>query len=435
MSLNREDNREFARSGGTSRLKYCVWEITLKCDLGCKHCGSRAGKARETELSTDECLDVVAQMADLGFQEVTLIGGEAYLREDWDVIAKAITDAGMFCTITTGGRGFNEERIARAVAAGVDGVTVSIDGLEATHNAQRGTKDAYRRAVQTAERVAASSMHLGANTQINRLSLPELAGVADLLIALGVEAWQVQLTVPMGNAADRPELLLQPHEMLELFPLLAWLKTERLTPNGIEFFPGNNIGYFSAYEPLIRYGGQSGTHFGGCQAGTSCIGVESDGKIKGCPSLPSDEWTGGLSTDSRLRDVLQTDELTRLGKRTREDLWGFCGTCEYGDVCKAGCTWTAQTIMGRPGNNPYCIHRALAYEEQGLREELRRVEAAPGVPFDHGRFETILVPLDDDAQRASTIAGFPLETVTTLTRKSAGLLDREERKNRLRVID
>src|SRR5204863_6170475 len=40
---------------------YTVWEITLRCDLACRHCGSRAGKARQDELSTGEALDLVAQ--------------------------------------------------------------------------------------------------------------------------------------------------------------------------------------------------------------------------------------------------------------------------------------------------------------------------------------------------------------------------------------
>ena len=62
---------------------YAVWEITLKCDLACRHCGSRAGHARPDELTTAECLDLVRQMAELGVKEVTLIGGEAYLRDDW----------------------------------------------------------------------------------------------------------------------------------------------------------------------------------------------------------------------------------------------------------------------------------------------------------------------------------------------------------------
>ena len=38
---------------------YCVWEITLACDLACRHCGSRAGHARPNELSTSECIDLV----------------------------------------------------------------------------------------------------------------------------------------------------------------------------------------------------------------------------------------------------------------------------------------------------------------------------------------------------------------------------------------
>ena len=57
---------------------YCVWEITLRCDLGCRHCGSRAGKARPAELSTEACLDVVRQLSEMGIRELTLIGGEAY---------------------------------------------------------------------------------------------------------------------------------------------------------------------------------------------------------------------------------------------------------------------------------------------------------------------------------------------------------------------
>ncbi len=42
------------------RPVYAVWEVTLKCDLACRHCGSRAGHARPDELTTSEALDLVA---------------------------------------------------------------------------------------------------------------------------------------------------------------------------------------------------------------------------------------------------------------------------------------------------------------------------------------------------------------------------------------
>src|SRR5690348_741536 len=73
-----------------ARPLYAVWEVTLRCDLSCRHCSSRAGRARPDELTTAEALNLVEQLADLGVLEVTLIGGEAYLREDWTEIIAAI---------------------------------------------------------------------------------------------------------------------------------------------------------------------------------------------------------------------------------------------------------------------------------------------------------------------------------------------------------
>src|SRR3954463_9892934 len=73
---------ESARPVDAVRPIYCVWELTLACDLACRHCGSRAGKARPDELSTEECLDLVRQLADLGTRQGAILGGEAYLPHD-----------------------------------------------------------------------------------------------------------------------------------------------------------------------------------------------------------------------------------------------------------------------------------------------------------------------------------------------------------------
>jgi hypothetical protein len=59
----------------------------------------------------------------------------------------------------------------------------------------------------------------------------------------------------------------------------------------------------------------------------------------------------------------------------------------------AGCTWTSQVTLGRPGNNPYCHHRALEMDRQGKRERIVRSREAPGQPFDHGAFEIVVESL------------------------------------------
>lgn len=93
---------------------HVVWEITLACDLKCLHCGSRAGRRRPNELTTAECLEVVEALARLGTREVSLIGGEAYLRTDWTEIVRAIRSHGMYCAVQSGGRNLTPERLDRS---------------------------------------------------------------------------------------------------------------------------------------------------------------------------------------------------------------------------------------------------------------------------------------------------------------------------------
>jgi radical SAM protein with 4Fe4S-binding SPASM domain len=367
---------------------YVVWEITLRCDLACRHCGSRAGHARGDELDTAECLDLVRQMAELDVKEVTLIGGEAYLRDDWTEIVRAVKAHGMSCTMTSGGRGLTEERAREAKAAGLESVSISVDGLEATHDRLRGVEGSFRSAFQAFENLTRAGIRVACNTQINRLTMPELPQLLELIAAAGIHSWQIQLTVPMGRAADEPEVLLQPYDLLELFPLLARLKG-RMQELGVRLWPGNNIGYFGPYESLLK-GGMPRGHMASCGAGRSTLGIEADGAIKGCPSLPTEAWTGGNIRDASLRDIWErAGELRYTRDRTVDDLWGYCRTCYYADDCRAGCTWTSFVIFGRAGNNPYCHHRALEMQRVGKRERIERVKLAPGVPFDYAEFQLI----------------------------------------------
>jgi nif11-class peptide radical SAM maturase 3 len=382
------------------RISYAVWELTLKCNLACQHCGSRAGQTRTDELSTAEALDLVKQMAEVGIKEVTLIGGEAFLRPDWLEIAQAITQAGMVCGMTTGGYGITLETAQKMKAAGIRVVSVSVDGLEATHDRLRGKQGSWQWAFKTMSHLKAAGISFGCNTQINRLSAPEFPLIYEKIRDAGIFAWQIQLTVPMGNAADNSEILLQPSELLDVYPMLAKV-TERAQQEGVRIQAGNNIGYYGPYERLLRGGGDAWTFWQGCSAGLSAIGIEADGAIKGCPSLPTVAYTGGNVRNQSLRYIIEETEQLRfnLGADTpkgTEHLWGFCKTCEFAELCRGGCSWTAHVFFDRRGNNPYCHHRALTQADRGIRERLTIKRLAEGNPFDNGEFEMIEEPLDAD---------------------------------------
>jgi radical SAM protein with 4Fe4S-binding SPASM domain len=371
-----------------TRPSYVVWELTLRCDLACRHCSSRAGRARPDELTTVEALDLVDQLAELGALEVTLIGGEAYLRDDWVDIVRAIRSRGMECTIVTGGRSFTPERARAAKDAGVMSVSVSIDGTAATHDALRGLSGSHTAALQTMTHLANEGVQVSANSQIGRRNRRELDGIFDLISDAGAHSWQIQLTVAAGRVADDPSLLLEPYQMLEVMPSVARIKP-RAAAVDLRIWPGNNLGYFGPFEYLLR-GELPGGWRGSCGAGRFTLGIESDGSIKACPSLPTEAYVGGNVRYQRLRDIWERAEPLRFTRGDRRpELWGHCATCYYADDCLGGCSWTAHSLFGRRGNNPFCHHRALDLLARGRRERLVRVAEASGAPFDHARFEIV----------------------------------------------
>jgi len=131
----------------------------------------------------------------------------------------------------------------------------------------------------------------------------------------------------------------------------------------------------------------------GCTAGETTLGLEADGTIKGCPSLPKSHYSGGESREVSIEEALRNlapRTVRRDGNRGRS----FCGSCYYWSTCRGGCTWVSHVLEGARGDNPYCYYRATTLARRGLREKLVKVEEAPDESFAVGRFEVRLEHTD-----------------------------------------
>ena len=410
MNPSEESKAHKVKKGRNRRLNilsnqyfpaYVVWELTLACDHACAHCGSRGAVARPSELSTSEALAIADELASLGAREVVLIGGEAYLHEGFFEIVARLRERDVVPIVTTGGWGVDLSMARRMAAAGVARVSVSVDGMSARHDRLRSKRGSFDQCVNAIRHIKEAGMVPQMNSQFNRFNQEDLEELYLLCLREGISAWQVQITSPLGRAADRPQMLFQPYDLLDFVPRLARIK-ERALKEGVHIMPGNNLGYFGPEESTLRSRTQEKKdHWGGCQAGRFVMGIESDGAVKGCPSLQTKSYVGG-----RFREVAQRSsspiqqiwdqapELAFTRARTREDLWGYCHTCPLADVCLGGCSFTAHGFFGKAGNNPMCHFRAIQHFKAGLRERLVKREPAPGEPFDHAIFEIVLEEFD-----------------------------------------
>lgn len=380
--------------------RHAVWELTMRCNHACAHCGSRAAEPREDELDTPALLEVADQLAAAGTTEVALIGGEAYLHPGMLPVTERLSALGVRVILQTGGRGLGRARLRQLKRAGLVQVGVSIDGLEATHDLVRASTGSYAAAVRTLRLARELGFVTTVNTQIHRLSAGELRPLCAALDALRIRSWRCQLTAPMGRAADRPEWILQPWEVIDVIDTLGALQLEHaeqarsqgLGPRHmLDISISNNLGYYGPHDVLLRStpGGEAVT-YRGCQAGKHLVSVESDGTMKACPSLPTAPYRGPDIREVPLSEAWGTHPALTFNHASREhELWGFCKTCMYAPVCQGGCSFTAHTLLGRRGNFPQCYWRATQLKKRGRRERLVHVAPAAGQPYDFGRFELI----------------------------------------------
>ena len=132
------------------------------------------------------------------------------------------------------------------------------------------------------------------------------------------------------------------------------------------------------------------------------MGIETDVTIKGCPTLPTAPDTGGNVNTAALEDIRnEAPEIAFARDRGTSELWGFCKSCYYAEVCRAGCSFTAHSAIGKRGNNPFCYYRAAQLQRKGLRERVVLRQAAPGDPYDFGLYEIVEEPWDAVAPRAT----------------------------------
>lgn len=73
------------------------FDMTNACNLACKHCQAASGKRRPDELSIAEIKDAITQMHRSGVIDLTIAGGEPFLRPDLpDILSHANDCAGLY---------------------------------------------------------------------------------------------------------------------------------------------------------------------------------------------------------------------------------------------------------------------------------------------------------------------------------------------------
>jgi AdoMet-dependent heme synthase len=182
-----------------------IWEVTRACDLACLHCRAAAQSQRSRfELSTEEGVRLIDQIADLGPEIFVMTGGDPLKRPDLYQLIAHSRSRGLQPALTPSATPLlTHEEIDRVKEAGVVRLAVSLDGSTAEiHDAFRGIEGSFDRTIDAIRYASSIGLLVQINTTVARRNLDDMGNIAALIEELGVVMWSVFFLVPTGRGKN-----------------------------------------------------------------------------------------------------------------------------------------------------------------------------------------------------------------------------------------
>jgi AdoMet-dependent heme synthase len=192
------------------------YEVTLACDLVCKHCRASAQEQPAAgELSTHQAKALLDQI--VGFPRrpmLVLTGGDPLKRADLFTLIRHAADAGLHVALTPSATPLATlGAFQRAQDAGVQGLGISLDGADAeTHDAFRGWQGSFQRTIEMLANARKLKMAVQVNTTITRRNVHQVDAMAELLAGQGIAMWSVFFLVPVGRGVEEQRIAPEEYE-------------------------------------------------------------------------------------------------------------------------------------------------------------------------------------------------------------------------------
>ena len=311
-------------------LRNLFLELTLRCNERCVHCGSRCGEHdRVPELSLAQYRKILDDVKrDFGTErlELDITGGEPLLRRDFYEIMGYAHSLGFRWGMTSNATLIDEEAAEKLFRCGMKTISVSIDGLEATHDALRGMKGAYARAMKGIAALIdhGGFQHIQVTTVVNHRNFGELPELFEIMKGLAIDSWRVINIEPIGRALDVPDLMLTDDEYRKLFD---FIKEKRMEGYPLSYGCSHYLGL--DYERLVR------KWYFLCNAGLYTASIASNGDILACLDIERrPELVQGNILRDNLKDVWEQG--FKLFRSDLSDLSEKCRACDSCEFCHGG---------------------------------------------------------------------------------------------------
>ncbi|MFQ6052835.1 MAG: radical SAM protein [Candidatus Bathyarchaeia archaeon] len=346
-------------AGGQRRFlpRIISWNTTFKCNLRCAHCYMDA-KERESrdELTTEEGMMLIDQIAEVSRPVLVLSGGEPLLRDDILDLARYGSRRGLRMAMGTNGTMIDDEMARAILKAGIKKVAVSIDssGPE-IHDSFRGVEGAWERAIEGVKACMRNGVGVQFNTTVTQQNFDDIDDILTMAEGLGVRDLHLFFLVPTGRGRN----------VEDISPVMY----ERMIRDVLRGYADRELEVKPTCAPqFMRIASQMGLDMSrwtrGCIAGLSYCRVYPEGEVTPCPYLPIKL---GSIRETPFKEIWTNSEILKA-MRNLDNLKGKCGVCEYRGIC-GGCRARAYGLSSSFIDSCGGLHEPRALAGDFLAEE------------------------------------------------------------------
>ena len=292
------------------QLRSLFLELTMTCNSRCFHCGSRCEPGVPSGLPKEAYLQVLREVRDNFDQRhmmLCITGGEPMLYPDFFELMGEAKDMGFRWGMTTNGTLITREKARLLRETGMGTVSVSIDGLEKTHDRQRGLPGGYRLAMEGIQNLidVGGFKTIQVTTVINHSNIDELDPLYEIFEKMDIDSWRVINLEPIGRALEYPDLMLTKEDYRRLFAFIYQKRMERMPVTyGCSHFLGLDLerelrGWYFFCEPfrviysgiLLLMSGKTDLRYSADPCQTSMRNAGSAPKPNGAQEIPATAGT------------------------------------------------------------------------------------------------------------------------------------------------
>ncbi len=341
------------------------WELTLACDLTCRHCRAEAIPHRHPlELTTEESKRLLDELRAFGEPppHVVITGGDPLHRPDLFELIEYAVELGLPLSVAPSGTNrLTRSTIEAFKALGVQSMSLSLDGSTAEkHDAFRGVPGCFDWTLEAIQAAHQMEIPLQINTLITADTLDDIPQIYALMRDLGIARWSLFFLISVGRGTVlHPITSAQAEQLLQ--QLYRWALEAPFVIKTTEAMHFRRV----AYQHLRREGmtldqirrTSIGRGFG-IRDGNGIMFISHRGEVYPSGFLP---LTAG---NVRQQSPVEIYRHAPLFQRLRNpDLYaGKCGRCEFRMIC-GGSRARAYADSGDPlGSDPLCPYQPRSQE-------------------------------------------------------------------------